>query len=530
MNPTSTNYCLDSLSRRSSLCPPTNHQHENPVLSPPLTPALSQHHPFDKRQSSDLTYSPNPYHPRSNPTPNTRANNYTAMDNYHHWMDHSASIQQQQQAYHHQMQQPMHHHQQSPIPSQHPLLHHSSVSFSTTSQQQQLTSTAIGSNTNRQTTSRKKPLKQNKHMCTYPDCLWSFKRFEHLKRHKLVHTGERPHVCPHPGCGKRFSRSDNFHAHHRTHEKKAIARQRQQQKQASSTSTCSSTVANPSASHFLPVKVEQKDTVMHPYYHQQQHQPSTYPLLANPASKQQQQHTFMNCHSQQQENYMTHGSDSGSNGPFYQKQQHNSESPTPSNALSHLQETSPGSPTSSSSSSNNSISPKTKQKKTTTGDQKKTHACNHPSCDRRFRRLEHLKRHIRIHTHEQPFQCNFSGCLKAFSRSDNLTQHRKTHERKSTKYNNSSSTPLDHQQQSQQFSMQQQQLQPSSSSESFALADFIRADHTHHHYNNTATTAAATDNKSLNNANTASFHDNTKQHSLLGWQHPGDTSTESVGC
>ncbi|KAI7904160.1 uncharacterized protein BX663DRAFT_400863, partial [Cokeromyces recurvatus] len=67
--------------------------------------------------------------------------------------------------------------------------------------------------------------KQNKHLCTFPKCLWSFKRFEHLKRHMLVHTGERPHVCPHPGCGKRFSRSDNFHAHFRTHEKKAMTRQ-----------------------------------------------------------------------------------------------------------------------------------------------------------------------------------------------------------------------------------------------------------------------------------------------------------------
>ncbi|ORZ19343.1 hypothetical protein BCR42DRAFT_323657, partial [Absidia repens] len=64
---------------------------------------------------------------------------------------------------------------------------------------------------------RKRPIKQNKHACTYPRCFWSFKRFEHLKRHMLVHTGERPHGCPFPGCGKRFSRTDNFHAHYRTH-------------------------------------------------------------------------------------------------------------------------------------------------------------------------------------------------------------------------------------------------------------------------------------------------------------------------
>ncbi|KAI9275344.1 hypothetical protein BY458DRAFT_145777 [Sporodiniella umbellata] len=60
-----------------------------------------------------------------------------------------------------------------------------------------------------------------KHFCDYPGCRWAFKRYEHLKRHQLVHTGERPHGCAYPGCGKRFSRLDNFHAHVRTHRKKA---------------------------------------------------------------------------------------------------------------------------------------------------------------------------------------------------------------------------------------------------------------------------------------------------------------------
>lgn len=66
----------------------------------------------------------------------------------------------------------------------------------------------------------------NKHPCKFPSCEWSFKRYEHLKRHMLVHTKERPFQCEFPGCNKSFSRSDNFSAHLRTHSKKALAHRR----------------------------------------------------------------------------------------------------------------------------------------------------------------------------------------------------------------------------------------------------------------------------------------------------------------
>lgn len=47
------------------------------------------------------------------------------------------------------------------------------------------------------------------------------------------------------------------------------------------------------------------------------------------------------------------------------------------------------------------------------------------SCGRMFKRMEHLKRHLRTHTSERPFIC--SHCAKRFSRSDNLAQHVRTH-------------------------------------------------------------------------------------------------------
>jgi transcription factor STE12 len=57
----------------------------------------------------------------------------------------------------------------------------------------------------------------------------------------------------------------------------------------------------------------------------------------------------------------------------------------------------------------------------------KSHSCPIPSCGRLFKRLEHLKRHVRTHTQERPYIC--PHCSKAFSRSDNLAQHKRTHEK-----------------------------------------------------------------------------------------------------
>ncbi|ORY06344.1 hypothetical protein K493DRAFT_150909, partial [Basidiobolus meristosporus CBS 931.73] len=59
----------------------------------------------------------------------------------------------------------------------------------------------------------------------------------------------------------------------------------------------------------------------------------------------------------------------------------------------------------------------------------KNHICTVSGCKMRFKRLEHLKRHMRVHTLERPFTCTFIGCHKTFSRRDNLGQHMRTHEK-----------------------------------------------------------------------------------------------------
>jgi len=56
----------------------------------------------------------------------------------------------------------------------------------------------------------------------------------------------------------------------------------------------------------------------------------------------------------------------------------------------------------------------------------KVQSCPIPGCDKTFKRLEHLKRHVRTHTEDKPFQC--PSCDRSFSRSDNLAAHRRTHE------------------------------------------------------------------------------------------------------
>jgi len=61
------------------------------------------------------------------------------------------------------------------------------------------------------------------------------------------------------------------------------------------------------------------------------------------------------------------------------------------------------------------------------GTKTKAFVCPLYSCGRMFKRMEHLKRHLRTHTMERPYIC--PKCQKRFSRSDNLNQHMRTHVR-----------------------------------------------------------------------------------------------------
>ncbi|KAG2237488.1 hypothetical protein INT48_005521 [Thamnidium elegans] len=209
------------------------------------------------------------------------------------------------------------------------------------------------------------PNTQHKHACKYPYCTWSFKRYEHLKRHLLVHTGKRPHSCHFPGCGKNFSRSDNFHAHYPGQQTAPV--------EAGVSSLLNHQVDDTNS--FYPS--DYNNNLMQPnnYYH-------AYPTTTTTTS--------------------------------------NNDNSSIAAAVAVV---------AAAAQSSSSSSTCSRRSSSATPQHQKSHICPVSQCQRKFKRLEHLKRHMRIHTLERPFGCSFPNCHKTFSRSDNLSQHTKTHQR-----------------------------------------------------------------------------------------------------
>ncbi|KAJ1734367.1 hypothetical protein LPJ61_001117 [Coemansia biformis] len=61
-------------------------------------------------------------------------------------------------------------------------------------------------------------------------------------------------------------------------------------------------------------------------------------------------------------------------------------------------------------------------------DPTKPFACS--LCDSRFGRMEHVKRHLLVHTGERHYECTV--CSKPFARRDNMVQHQRSHRHKAS--------------------------------------------------------------------------------------------------
>jgi hypothetical protein len=59
--------------------------------------------------------------------------------------------------------------------------------------------------------------KEKPYKCNYLGCHVSFAYSCDLIKHKRLHTGEKPYKCSHPGCQSAFSCASNLNVHKRTH-------------------------------------------------------------------------------------------------------------------------------------------------------------------------------------------------------------------------------------------------------------------------------------------------------------------------
>ncbi|KAI8851464.1 STE like transcription factor-domain-containing protein, partial [Chytridium lagenaria] len=70
-----------------------------------------------------------------------------------------------------------------------------------------------------------------------------------------------------------------------------------------------------------------------------------------------------------------------------------------------------------------------------------TYFCTFETCNRKFKRFEQLRRHMRCHVGDKPFVCPYDGCAKKYSRADSLNNHVKVHATGSLKQSRSPTPP-----------------------------------------------------------------------------------------
>ena len=132
--------------------------------------------------------------------------------------------------------------------------------------------------------------------CDFPGCAKKYKRIEHWRRHKVMHSGTRPWVCTYPNCSKGFTRADNLQQHMKSH-----TRLLQQLQQTAATVTMLP-LQMPTLHHQSTAAVANHSQQHHHHHHHYQQQQQQQSML-NYQHQQQQQ--------QQQQQYQLHQQDAG---------------------------------------------------------------------------------------------------------------------------------------------------------------------------------------------------------------------------
>ncbi|KAJ2132928.1 hypothetical protein GGF48_000555 [Coemansia sp. RSA 921] len=252
------------------------------------------------------------------------------------------------------------------------------------------------------------------YQCGKRNCSAVFKRPEHLKRHILVHTQERPFQCRAQGCGRRFSRRDNYATHTKKHSPDELERDSVERDSVERTTseTCESSEGSAGSTRAgTPTAARPLATVS-----------SIFGLL-------------------------NQNTDSEDTAMSAAKSRVSEPADINSGALHPLDLLAYASTQAKQSAARDEVlpptlsSPEAVWRLSELGDSSMTDGAvgtgdnpakpfKCPMCDICFGRLEHVKRHQLVHTGERQFEC--PTCNKTFARKDNMIQHVRAHERKST--------------------------------------------------------------------------------------------------